>query len=43
LSHLLNGNIRHRAEQLVFTAAAATADLERQIAQQEPYISVLLG
>jgi outer membrane protein, multidrug efflux system len=31
------------AEQLVFTAAAATVDLERQIAQQENYISVLLG
>jgi multidrug efflux system outer membrane protein len=31
------------AEQLVFTAAAATADLERQIAQQENSISVLLG
>jgi multidrug efflux system outer membrane protein len=31
------------AEQLVFTAAAAAADLERQIAQQENYISVLLG
>ena len=31
------------AEQLVFTAAAAIADLQRQIAQQENYISVLLG
>ena len=31
------------AEQLVFTAAAAAADLERQIAQQEDHISVLLG
>src|SRR5260370_427377 len=30
-------------EQIVFTAAAATADLERQIPQQENYISVLLG
>jgi len=32
-----------QAEQLVFTAAATTTDLERQIAQQENYISVLLG
>jgi multidrug efflux system outer membrane protein len=31
------------AEQLVFTAAGTIADLERQIAQQENYISVLLG
>jgi len=31
------------AEQLVFTAAAATADLQRQIAQHENSISVLLG
>ena len=31
------------AEQLVFTAGAATVDLERQIAQQENYVSVLLG
>jgi multidrug efflux system outer membrane protein len=31
------------AEQLVFTAGAAAADLERRIAQQENYISVLLG
>jgi len=31
------------AEQLVFTAAAAAVDLERQIAQQENDISVLLG
>jgi multidrug efflux system outer membrane protein len=31
------------AEQLVFTAAATTADLARQIAQREDYISVLLG
>jgi multidrug efflux system outer membrane protein len=31
------------AEQLVFNAAATMADLERQIAQQENYISVLLG
>ncbi len=31
------------AEQLVFNAAATIADLERQIAQQENYISVLLG
>jgi multidrug efflux system outer membrane protein len=31
------------AEQLVFTAAAAIANLEQQIAQQENYISVLLG
>jgi multidrug efflux system outer membrane protein len=31
------------AEQLVFTAAGTMADLERQIAQQENYISVLLG
>ena len=32
-----------QAEQLVFNAAATIADLERQIAQQENYISVLLG
>jgi multidrug efflux system outer membrane protein len=32
-----------QAEQLVFNAAATTSDLERQIAQQENYISVLLG
>ena len=31
------------AEQLVFTAAAAIADLQRQIAQHENYIGVLLG
>jgi multidrug efflux system outer membrane protein len=31
------------AEQLVFNAAATIADLERQIAQQENFISVLLG
>jgi multidrug efflux system outer membrane protein len=31
------------AEQLAFTAAAAIADLQRQIAQHENYISVLLG
>jgi multidrug efflux system outer membrane protein len=31
------------AEQLVFTAGAAIADLERQITQHETYISVLLG
>jgi multidrug efflux system outer membrane protein len=31
------------AEQLVFNAAATIADLERQIAQQENYLSVLLG
>jgi multidrug efflux system outer membrane protein len=31
------------AEQLVFNAAATMVDLERQIAQQENYISVLLG
>jgi multidrug efflux system outer membrane protein len=31
------------AEQLVFTAAATAVDLARQIAQQENYISVLLG
>jgi multidrug efflux system outer membrane protein len=31
------------AEQLVFNAAATIADLERQIAQQENYISILLG
>ena len=31
------------AEQLVFTAAAAIADLQRQIAQHENGISVLLG
>ena len=31
------------AEQLVFNAAATIADLERQIAQQENYVSVLLG
>ncbi|MCU1386182.1 MAG: oprM 1 [Acidobacteria bacterium] len=32
-----------QAEQLVFNAAATTADLERSIAQQENDISVLLG
>ena len=32
-----------QAEQLVFTAAATIADLERQIAQEENDISVLLG
>jgi multidrug efflux system outer membrane protein len=32
-----------QAEQLVFNAAATVADLERQIAQQENYISALLG
>jgi multidrug efflux system outer membrane protein len=32
-----------QAEQLVFNAAAAMADLERQIAQKENYIAVLLG
>jgi outer membrane protein, multidrug efflux system len=32
-----------QAEELVFNAAATTADLERQIAQQENGISVLLG
>jgi multidrug efflux system outer membrane protein len=32
-----------QAEQLVFNAAAIISDLERQIAQQEHYISVLLG
>jgi multidrug efflux system outer membrane protein len=32
-----------QAEQLVFNAAATIADLERQISQQENYISVLLG
>jgi multidrug efflux system outer membrane protein len=32
-----------QAEQLVFNAAATIADLERQIAQTENYISVLLG
>ena len=32
-----------QAEQLVFGAGAAIADLERQIAQQENFISVLLG
>ena len=32
-----------QAEQLVFGAAAVVADLDRQIAQQENYISVLLG
>jgi len=31
------------AEQLVFTAAAAIADLQRQIAQEENVISLLLG
>jgi len=31
------------AEQLVFTAATTTTDLTRQIAQQENFISVLLG
>jgi multidrug efflux system outer membrane protein len=31
------------AEQLVFTATTAIADLQRQIAQHENYISVLLG
>jgi outer membrane protein, multidrug efflux system len=32
-----------QAEQLVFNAAATISDLERQIAQHENYISVLLG
>jgi multidrug efflux system outer membrane protein len=32
-----------QAEQLVFNAAATISDLERQISQQENYISVLLG
>src|SRR5258705_11815050 len=32
-----------QAEQLVFDAAAAISGLERQIAQQENFISVLLG
>jgi multidrug efflux system outer membrane protein len=32
-----------QAEQLVYTATAEIADLERQIAQQENFISVLLG
>ncbi len=32
-----------QAEQLVFNAAATIADLERQIAQQENFISTLLG
>jgi multidrug efflux system outer membrane protein len=32
-----------QAEQLVFNAAATIADLERQISQQENFISVLLG
>jgi len=32
-----------QAEQLVFNAAATISDLERQVAQQENYISVLLG
>jgi multidrug efflux system outer membrane protein len=32
-----------QAEQLVFNAAATISDLQRQIAQQENYISVLLG
>ena len=32
-----------QAQQLVFNAAATISDLERQIAQQENYISVLLG
>ena len=32
-----------QAEQLVFNATATIADLERKIAQQENYISVLLG
>ena len=32
-----------QAEQLVFNATATIADLERQIAQQEHFISVLLG
>jgi outer membrane protein, multidrug efflux system len=31
------------AEQLVFTAAGTIADLQRQISQQENYVSVLLG
>ncbi len=31
------------AEQLVFGAGAAIADLERRIAQQENFISILLG
>jgi multidrug efflux system outer membrane protein len=35
-------DVRH-AEQLVFNAAATISDLRRQIAQQENYISVLLG
>ena len=32
-----------QAEQLVYTAAADIADLERRIAQQEDLLSVLLG
>jgi multidrug efflux system outer membrane protein len=32
-----------QAEQLVFNATATIADLERQIAQQENYVSVLIG
>jgi multidrug efflux system outer membrane protein len=32
-----------QAEQLVFGAAASIADLEREIAQQENFVSVLLG
>jgi len=32
-----------QAEQLVFNAAATISDLERQIAQQENFISILLG
>ena len=32
-----------QAEQLVYTAAADIADLKRRIAQQEDYLSVLLG
>src|SRR5882724_1425437 len=32
-----------QAEQLVFTAAASIPDLERQIEQQENFISILLG
>ncbi len=32
-----------QAEQLVFNAAATISDLERQVTQQENYISVLLG
>ncbi len=32
-----------QAEQLVYTAAAGIADLQRRIAQQENYLSILLG